>query len=121
MSIFVIFIITLPFANAKNYSKSIAEAKISELEKLVLFWKGKEPKITKEVKFYTYDDRNPSYTEYKVWCKDDMKVNTLQKKLGGDYEYNIDEKLMIYNSLRLYGLNEIFRWKMIMIQKRFYF
>jgi len=72
VSIFVIFIITLPFANAKNYSKSMAEAKISELEKVVLFWKGKEPKITKEIKFYTYDDRNPSYTEYKVWCKDDQ-------------------------------------------------
>lgn len=50
----------------------MAEAKISELEKVVLFWKGKEPKITKEIKFYTYDDRNPSYTEYKVWCKDDQ-------------------------------------------------
>ena len=40
--------------------------KVQQKQKYQNFWKGKEPKITKEVKFYTYDDRNPIYTEYKV-------------------------------------------------------
>lgn len=59
------------YVSADDESKKVAENYIKEMENFWPFWKWKKPKIVKETPFYTYDDKNISYIEYKVSCRDD--------------------------------------------------
>lgn len=69
--LFVSFLLTYVYTSAYDTKKEaeifIKEESLSEYSN----WYKENPKITKETYFYSDDEKNPSYIEYKVSCNYD--------------------------------------------------
>lgn len=68
----ILWTLWVSYVSANYESRRVAENYIKEMENFWPFWKWKKPTIVKETPFYTYDDKNVSYMEYKVSCNDDV-------------------------------------------------
>lgn len=70
---FLLIFLSVTFSQvfADDIWRDIAEKYLKSYEKVDHYWKGNQPYISKETRFYSDNTDNNIYVEYKVSCKDE--------------------------------------------------